>query len=125
MTGPPGRNAEDGDLGGPRLSVRPMAPEEVERVVGYFHDADDEFLALLGADRPRFPDRASWCALVRDDMARPLPEREYHYLVWEVDDRPVGHCNINKITFGRDAYLHLHLWERFKQILILIDGYTN
>jgi len=107
-----GTTGDGGGRGGPHLSVRSMAADEVERMVDYFHDADDEFLALLGADRSRFPDRETWSDLVRDDMARPLPEREYHCLVWEVDGRPVGHCNINQITFGRDAYLHLHLWEQ-------------
>ena len=113
MAEPSGGNDEDwAGHPGPRLAVRPMTGDEVQRMVGYFHDADDEFLALLGADRSRFPDRTTWCDLARDDMARPLPEREYHYLIWEVDDRAVGHCNINKIAFGRDAYLHLHLWEQ-------------
>lgn len=27
-----------------------------------------------------------------------------------MDNRPIGHSNINKIKFGQEAYMHLHLW---------------
>ena len=88
-----------------------MEPDEVVHMVDYFHDADDDFLALLGADRDRFPTRQEWTDLVRTDMDRTFPERDFYYLAWEVDGRPVGHCNINKIDFGRQAFLHLHMWD--------------
>jgi RimJ/RimL family protein N-acetyltransferase len=80
-------------------------------MVDYFHDADNDYLALLGADRAKFPTRSAWEHLVRDDMPKPLADREFHYLVWKVDGRAIGHCNINKIDFGHHAFLHLHMWE--------------
>lgn len=80
-------------------------------MVDYFHDADDEFLALLGADRAKFPDREEWRTLVVDDLPRPPRERRFDYVVWQVDEQPVGHCNIGRIEYGRHAFLHLHLWD--------------
>jgi RimJ/RimL family protein N-acetyltransferase len=28
-----------------------------------------------------------------------------------LNDQPIGHCNVNKIIFGEEAYMHLHLWQ--------------
>jgi RimJ/RimL family protein N-acetyltransferase len=28
-----------------------------------------------------------------------------------LDNHPVGHSNINKIIYGDNAYMHLHLWN--------------
>ncbi len=32
-----------------------------------------------------------------------------------MNDVPVGHSNVNKIIFGEEAYMHLHLWKADKR----------
>ena len=32
-------------------------------------------------------------------------------MIWQMDNEPIGHCNVNKIKFGEEAYMHLHLWN--------------
>ena len=27
------------------------------------------------------------------------------------DGKRVGHCYVNKVSFGKDAFLHLHIWQ--------------
>ena len=51
----------------PLVVVRPMELEEVDIRIDYFHDASDEYLAQLGADRARMPDRDAWRAYYVDD----------------------------------------------------------
>jgi len=65
----------------------------------------------MGVDPERFPERDWWIDHVRQDLARPVAERQYMYLVAEVDGEPVAHCNLNKVVSGVEAYMHLHVWS--------------
>ena len=91
--------------------IRELAFDDIAQVVGYFWDAPPEFLEGMGVDPGKLPARAEWERIIREDLARPLEARQLYYLVWENDGVPVGHSNINKIVFGREAYMHLHLWQ--------------
>ncbi len=91
--------------------VRELDTADIARVVAYFRDADPAFLAGMGVDHAKLPARAEWERIIRDDLARPLEDRKFYYLVWENDGAPVGHSNINKIVYAREAFMHLHLWQ--------------
>ena len=39
-------------------------------------------------------------------------KKQFYYVIWEIDNQPVGHSNLNKITFGQEAYMHLHVWQK-------------
>lgn len=41
----------------------------------------------------------------------PNAEKERGYLAWACDGIPIGHASINKIRFGEEAFIHLHLWS--------------
>ncbi|MDJ0722153.1 MAG: GNAT family protein [Desulfobacterales bacterium] len=91
--------------------LRELADDDIPRVVGYFRDAAPEFLVGMGVDRAKLPAREEWQRIIRDDLERPLETRQFYYLIWEVDGTPIGHSNINKIVFGWDACMHLHIWH--------------
>jgi RimJ/RimL family protein N-acetyltransferase len=40
-----------------------------------------------------------------------IEEKKSYCIIWLVDDTPVGHSNINKIVFGEEAFMHLHIWD--------------
>ncbi len=93
------------------MVVRPMELDEVDIRIDYFHDASDEYLAQLGADRARLPSRDAWRTYYAEDFARPLAERETYNLIWEVDGRPIGFSSVDHIDFGEEAFMHLHIVE--------------
>ena len=37
------------------------------------------------------------------------------FIIWQIDNKAVGHSNVNNIKFGESATMHLHLWERSKR----------
>jgi len=49
------------------------------------------------------------------DFARPLAERQSYYVCWYLGGAPVGHSNVNRLVYGRDAFVHLHLWQPFRR----------
>jgi RimJ/RimL family protein N-acetyltransferase len=93
------------------LSVREMRLDEVELRIAYFHDASDEYLQTLGVDRALLPSRAAWREFYEADHARPLAQRESYTLVWELGERVVGFSSLDQISFGEQAFMHLHILD--------------
>ena len=98
-----------GDECRPGLVVREMQPAEVGLRVDYFHDSSDEHLRKLGVDRASLPTREAWRASYAADFARPITDRTGVALVWELDGRPVGFSSADRIVFGQEAFMHLHI----------------
>jgi RimJ/RimL family protein N-acetyltransferase len=93
-----------------QYSFREMQLAETRSLIRYFINADLDSLHGMGVDPAKLPSEEDWFELLREDFARPLQQRHFYYVVWEIDGVPVGHCNINKIQFGEAAYMHLHIW---------------
>lgn len=97
------------------LAVRDMRPDEVRLRVDYFHDATDEDLSTMGVGRHLLPPRDAWERRDRDALARPFDERPFHALVWELDGEVVGFSTADRIRFGTDAAMHLHVVDPFRR----------
>jgi RimJ/RimL family protein N-acetyltransferase len=93
----------------PILAVRRMALDEVDLRINYFHDSTDEHLMKLGVDRALLPSREAWREFYEADDARPVSERVNYSLVWLFDDEIVGFSSTDRITFGQEAFMHLHI----------------
>jgi RimJ/RimL family protein N-acetyltransferase len=91
------------------ITVREMSLPDMEFRINYFHEASDEYLTHLGVDRELLPKPDAWRAFHERDSARPLPERENFALLWELDHRPVGFSSLDRIVFGSQAFMHLHI----------------
>jgi RimJ/RimL family protein N-acetyltransferase len=91
------------------LTVREMQLSEVGIRVDYFHDASDEYLRVLGVDRALLPTRQAWHAFYEEDYARPIRDRVNFSLVWQQDGEIVGFSSADRIDFGKEAFMHLHV----------------
>jgi len=91
------------------ISVREMELREVGLRIEYFHGASDEHLRMLGVDRALLPTREAWGQFYADDFARPLRERVNYLLIWELDGEVVGFSSTDRIQFGNEAFMHLHI----------------
>lgn len=92
------------------ISIRGLAEEDIDSIVGYFVDATPEHLLGMGVDRVKLFPRKRWSELIAEQLAKPNAEKELYYVIWEVDGKAIGHSNINKIRYGDEAYMHLHMW---------------
>ncbi|HEX8060076.1 MAG TPA: GNAT family N-acetyltransferase [Cyclobacteriaceae bacterium] len=92
------------------IAVREMKIKDAELIARYFLDATPDFLKNLGVDPAKLPALDQWVAMMTTDLAKPMEEKEFFYVIWLFDNKPIGHSNINKIVFGQEAYMHLHLW---------------
>lgn len=95
----------------PPLSVRELQAGDIDAIAQYWLGADPAFLQSLGVDLEKMPAKAQWTNLLAQQLSQSYREKQSYCLIWQVDGRAVGHSNVNKITFGEGAYMHLHLWE--------------
>ena len=93
----------------PRLVVREMQLAEVGLRIDYFHDSSDEHLQRLGVDRASLPTREAWRSAYAADFALPIADRDGVALIWELDGRAVGFSSADRIVFGEEAFMHLHI----------------
>jgi RimJ/RimL family protein N-acetyltransferase len=94
-----------------RLTIREMRLSEVSVRIDYFHDASDEYLRVLGVDRTLLPTREAWRAFYEEDYGRPIRDRLNYSLVWQLDGKVVGFSSTDRIDFGNEAFMHLHVVE--------------
>lgn len=98
-----------GDESGETFSIREMKPSDAVIRINYFHDSSDQHLRRLGVDRDLLPTRNDWHDFLEEDGRRPIHHRRNYALVWELDGQPVGFSSADRITFGKEAFLHLHI----------------
>ena len=88
-----------------------MRPSDAEMIINYFLQADNEYLQRLGVDRNKLPGPDEWKAILNDEIEKPVNKKKLFYVIWEINNVPVGHSHIANIIYGREAYMHLHLWD--------------
>ena len=98
-----------------KRNVREMELSEAHLVINYFLKADHSFLSKLGVDPAKLPQFDQWYEILKQDFDRPMDKRHLFYLIWELDNVPVGHSNINDIVYAKEAFMHLHIWNPAKR----------
>lgn len=93
------------------LSVRELEPKDIEFIIQYWLGADPAFLEGMGVDLSKMPSREAWESSLKEQLSQAIPDKKSYCIIWQVDGVAVGHSNINKIRFGEEAFMHLHLWR--------------
>lgn len=93
------------------LSVREITKEDIGAIASYWLDSDTDHMIGMGVELSKLPKREDWEQMLIKQISTPLEEKQSYALIWLLDGKAVGHCNINKIQFGEEAYMHLHLWD--------------
>jgi RimJ/RimL family protein N-acetyltransferase len=94
------------------VTVRPLRLDEFDLVTGYFHGSSAEDLEVLGVDPTRLPAAEPWREAYRREIERPISQRKSYLVTWLRGSVPVGFSSLDRIRFGHDAYMHLHVVDR-------------
>ena len=92
------------------LSVREIKEKDIPEITDYWLNADENFMHGMGVDLSKIPSREQWKEMLLEQINANYPEKKSYCMIWELDGKPVGHSNVNKIIFGEEAYMHIHLW---------------
>jgi RimJ/RimL family protein N-acetyltransferase len=93
------------------VSVREIQKNDIEPISKYWLNADPAFLTSIGVDLNKMPSKKEWTKMLTEQLAQAYPEKKSYCMIWLVDNKAIGHCNVNKIKFGEEAYMHLHVWN--------------
>ena len=93
------------------LSVREIQKKDIDPIIQYWMNADNAFLTRMGVDIGKMPGRDEWRQMLLEQLSQPPEEKKSYCIIWLVDNKAVGHSNVNKILFGEEAYMHLHIWN--------------
>ena len=93
------------------LSIREMNSDDLEIFINYWLNATPEFLTKMGVDVSKRPNREQLYELVTSQFKVPVESKKNYFLTWLINNEPVGCSNINQIELGKQAFIHLHLWE--------------
>jgi len=94
------------------FSVRELVQGDVTLVADYWSQAEPDYLIGLGVDLSKLPSRDDFFKMLTEQLKLPLKLRQSYCTIWQQHTQAIGHCNVNKLVFGQEAYMHLHLWRR-------------
>lgn len=97
------------------INVRELQLEDITLVADYWQSLTAEQSAAMAADIAKLPSREEFTAMITGQLSLPYSEKNGYALIWEIDGVPIGHSNINQITFGEQATMHLHIWDSAKR----------
>jgi RimJ/RimL family protein N-acetyltransferase len=86
-----------------------MSVEETGIVIDYFHTSTPEHLELLGVDPSRLPDPVRWREYYACEYSLPIDQRKTLLVLWKSDEIPIGFSVADRIIYGQEAYMHLHI----------------
>lgn len=94
------------------LSVRELEGRDIPALTAYWVDADDDHLLAMGVALGKMMPAAQWETMLSAQLKQSYAEKKSYCIIWEEDGKAIGHSNVNKIVFGKEAYMHLHLWHK-------------
>lgn len=92
-------------------SVREITTDDVPFIVDYWTKSSPDFLVGMGVDLSKLPSAESLNVMLHDQISKDYKDKQSYAMIWLIDGKPSGHCNINMITFGEQAHMHLHMWN--------------
>lgn len=94
----------------PILTVRELQQTDIELIANYWLNSPKDYLTGMGVDLTKLPKHDEWVVFLSQQLTQDYKDKTSYCLIWELDGKPIGHSNTNKIIFGHEAYMHLHIW---------------
>lgn len=94
-----------------RTKTRELSHFDVHLILAYWYTSDEVYLRSLGADINKLPPKKAMEEMLQMQLISDYSDKSSYAIIWELDDIPIGHCNVNQIKFGKSAFMHLHLWD--------------
>ncbi|MBI1226772.1 MAG: GNAT family N-acetyltransferase [Bacteroidetes bacterium] len=94
----------------PIRTVRELQLSDIEPLTNYWLNADPDYMRGMGVDLTKMPSRENWEKMLSSQISQDYPEKQSYGIIWVLEGKPIGHSNVNKIVFGEEAYMHLHIW---------------
>jgi len=93
------------------LNVRSFELTDLIFIVDYWINASDKALEKMGADPKKIPSEKQLTRDLTELYNTPRTQRLTDYLIWLVDEVPIGFSSLKKIIPAQSGEMHLHMWN--------------
>lgn len=97
------------------INVRILRDSDILLISKYWLESPKEHLVGMGVDLDKLPSAKDFKEMLNKQLSLDNEHKQSYALIWEIDGNPVGHSNVNKIVHGKEAYMHLHLWDQINR----------
>ncbi len=97
------------------ISVREIESRDIDLLLDYWYNSSEEHFLKMGADNSKLPSRNEFYSILEQQITTPIQEKKSYALIWEENGVQIGHTNANNILFGKEAFMHLHVWDTSKR----------
>jgi RimJ/RimL family protein N-acetyltransferase len=94
-----------------RLTVRPLASEDLDGYIAYFTQASKADAERMGLAIDRVPSANQLRSELEVMIAAPLDQLRSFVLAWCVDGKTIGHSSLKDIVPRDFGSIHLHMWR--------------
>ena len=94
-----------------RLTVRPLATEDLDGFIAYFTRPSKDDAERMGLAIDRVPSATQMRSDLEAMIAAPVDQIRTSILAWCVDGKAVGHSSLKDIVPGDFGSIHLHMWR--------------
>ena len=94
-----------------RLTVRPLATEDLDGYIAYFTQPSKADAERMGLAIDRLPSGTRLRSELEAMIVTPLDRLRSFVLAWCVDGKAIGHSSLKDIVPGDFGSIHLHIWR--------------
>jgi len=94
-----------------RLTVRPLASEDLDGYIAYFTRPSRADAERMGLAIDRVPSATRMRSELDTMMAAPPDQLRSFVLAWCLDGKTIGHSSLKDIVPGEFGSIHLHMWR--------------
>lgn len=98
----------------PLFQVRELEKDDIPLIINYWSTRSPDALVKMGVDAEKLHN-LDFGEMIGSQLSQPYEKKTNYYLIWMMDDVPIGHSNVGKISYGEEALMHLHVWEADKR----------
>lgn len=93
------------------ITVREVQKDDIQHIVGYWDNSTTEELLAMGIDVNNIETLKHLGDRLKGQLKLPYKEKGAFVLIASDGEEPVGHCYVNNLIFGKEAFMHLHIWQ--------------
>ena len=94
-----------------RLTVRPLATDDLDGYVAYFTQPSKSDAERMGLAIDRVPSPPRLRSDLEAMIAAPLDRLRSFVLAWCIDGKAIGHSSLKDIVQANFGSIHLHMWR--------------
>ena len=93
------------------ITVREAQKNDIQHIVGYWDNSSTEDLLAMGIDVNNIDPLKNLGDRLEKQLSLKNEDKAAFVMIAMMDEKPVGHCYVNNLIFGNEAFMHLHIWQ--------------